>query len=409
MIATEHTYPRATLQDLQRESFVSFLDLARWSAASIVFLGHLRDPLFQGYASVPQSDRNAFVQIWYFVSGLSYEAVIVFFVLSGYLVGGMATARMTAGTFSVRDYAVDRLTRLYVALLPALVLTALLDKSGQDLFGNVGFWNGTHPLIAQKFPGRSFASSLTTQDFLQNVCMTQTIRSSPFGSDQPLWTISLEFWFYAVFGIAAATIFSLSWRRRCVGVAVLGIAGVWLGAAFPLYMGMWLLGISAAAIPWRRLERPLVAGSVFAIALGMARVVHPKVPHDSVPGWGIDYFVAIAFAWLLVSMRSNRLSWLQRTQGFNRFMADFSYSLYLVHFPLMLFVLAVMQSHFSFSQISTGYSPMDGQGLIVYVLTIGIVYLGAWLFSQGTERRTPYVRKQVKNWLQRVGTVRERA
>ena len=55
-----------------------------------------------------------------------YTGVDVFFVLSGFLVGG---AVMRAGpAFDWRTYAIARLSRLWVVLVPALLLTAALDQ-----------------------------------------------------------------------------------------------------------------------------------------------------------------------------------------------------------------------------------------------------------------------------------------
>ena len=122
-------YPGGVLDDVANPHFASFLDGMRWIAASIVFLGHLRDPLFQGYGSLSAAERTPAVQLWYFVTGWFGPAVIVFFVLSGYLVGGIASARASLGKFSATSYGIDRVSRLYVAFLPALALTAAMTMT----------------------------------------------------------------------------------------------------------------------------------------------------------------------------------------------------------------------------------------------------------------------------------------
>lgn len=122
-----------------------------------------------------------------------------------------------------------------------------------------------------------------------------------------------------------------------------------------------------------------------------------------------DYLVAISFTWLLVSMRSVKLIVLERVSAFNRFMADFSYSLYLIHFPLMLFLLGALHATGSFDGIARGYSPTNAQGLFVYVVVIALTYAGAWLFSKVTERRTPGIRRMLKQMLVSQGFVLGRA
>ena len=77
-----------TEHHLSNPAFSSFLDFARWVAAFIVFAGHLRNPLFLGFADLGSEKTSLLINAWYFVTGLFGEAVIVFFVLSGYLIGG---------------------------------------------------------------------------------------------------------------------------------------------------------------------------------------------------------------------------------------------------------------------------------------------------------------------------------
>ena len=171
---------QGTLEGLENASFVSFLDLARWFAATIVFLGHLRVPLFLGYASLPAGDRGPLISIWYFITGCAGEAVTVFFVLSGYLVGAMGLAKARAGRFAPREYAIDRATRIFLPYVPALVLTACLDLAGGALFAGTGFYTHEHPMIREKIAIDAFQSFLTPQIFLSNLAMLQTIWAPPF-------------------------------------------------------------------------------------------------------------------------------------------------------------------------------------------------------------------------------------
>jgi peptidoglycan/LPS O-acetylase OafA/YrhL len=132
------------------------------------------------------------------------EAVIVFFMLSGYLVGGIASARASAGNFAPWDYAIDRFTRLYLAFLPALALTAVLDAAGSTWFPGAGLYTHGQAMLAKKVDGGAFIEHLTPSLFVANALMMQTIKWPAFGSNDPLWTISLEFWFYVVFSALAS-------------------------------------------------------------------------------------------------------------------------------------------------------------------------------------------------------------
>lgn len=390
------SYPRKVLLDVERASFVSFLDLTRWVAAGIVFVGHLRNPLFLGYADVATADRNILIQLWFFVTGWFGEAVVVFFVLSGYLVGGIASARASVGGFSLVGYSIDRVTRLYMAFLPALLLTAALDIFGSSWFASTGFYTHSHPMLMQKVSGGAFSIYLTPQNFFANALMLQTIAWPTFGSNDPLWTISLEFWFYLVFGLGlAAWLEPVQWKR-VLGFCMVALLFLVLGAGFPVFMGLWLLGVIVAFVPWRAVERPLIALGAF---VGVLLLTRAEQAYFKGGAFGIalrNYMTALAFAWLLVSMRSIRWAPLERIGRFNKFLADFSYSLYLIHFPLMLFVLGALHATGRFDVIARGYSPASGQGLFVYGTVIVVVYLCAWLFSQVTERQTWRARRALK-------------
>lgn len=64
----------------------NMLNFLRWFAAFLVVIGHLRSFMFIEYNQI--ISPSIFDKIFYFITGLGHEAVIVFFVLSGYLVGG---------------------------------------------------------------------------------------------------------------------------------------------------------------------------------------------------------------------------------------------------------------------------------------------------------------------------------
>jgi peptidoglycan/LPS O-acetylase OafA/YrhL len=108
------------------------INALRTLAALAVLVHHVRPMLFQDYSGVP---HNVLVRALY-GQGLGHTAVIVFFVLSGYWVGGGVLRSVGSGRFNWCDYAVKRLVRLWIVLLPALMLTASLDVIGRGLFAS---------------------------------------------------------------------------------------------------------------------------------------------------------------------------------------------------------------------------------------------------------------------------------
>lgn len=78
------------------------------------------------YGALAADDKGWFTALAFALSRLGHEAVVVFFVLSGYLVGGRSLQRAIEGRFDVPAYWLDRVTRVYVPLIPVLGLTALV-------------------------------------------------------------------------------------------------------------------------------------------------------------------------------------------------------------------------------------------------------------------------------------------
>ena len=387
--------------DLRKPGFTSLLDLARWLAAGLVFVTHLRDPLFFGWGHVLGHDRTLVVKLWFFVTGWAAAAVIVFFVLSGWLVGGSALARLKSGRFDGIDYAIDRVTRLFVAYWPALLLTLVLDMVGSHLFAGSGLYDHHQAMLAQKFGGAGFAADMTRANFFGSGLMLQTLWVDRFGSNVPLWTISLEFWFYASFGLAAAGWLSRRNRRGLWLAASLAALLVLLGVDFLLYAGLWCLGAAASLVVKPFLRRPFVALATMLALLIAARLEHGWVDASFTHTMLRDYLAALSFAWVLVSWRGRRAPLLARIAGLNKFMASFSYSLYLIHFPLMLFILGALFSFGHFTGIASGYAPTSGEGLMLYGCIIVLVYGAAWLFAALTEQQTWRVRRFLKSRLQR--------
>ena len=403
MIATTKTtfvsdaYPCKALADVKQASFSSLLDFARWSAAGLVFVAHLRDPLFLGYRDLPRYSETIPVKVWYFVTGWYYDAVLVFFVLSGFLVGGLSLARLAEARYSTAEYAIDRVSRLFLPYVPVLFITYLLDKAGAVWFAASGLYDHKQLMLAQKLGDVSFSQHNTIENLFLNFLMLQNFHADPLGSNSPLWSLSAEFWFYVVFGIAMATLRG-PLPRKILGVLALSLITLGLGWNFPPLLALWCIGIACAYVPSRKhIERPLIAVSTFALLLIVSRLYAPFLAKALMLKYGLDFCAACAFGWVLVSMRNVRSSLLARSANMNRSLASFSYSLYLLHFPLMLFMLGAFYSA-GFAGIGRGYLPTDFVGLFIYGAVIVMVYAVSYAFSRLTEGQTGKCRQILRTW-----------
>jgi peptidoglycan/LPS O-acetylase OafA/YrhL len=171
------------------------LDWVRGVAALAVLLGHVRAFVFAPYSGATHF-KLAFAP-FYILTMLGHQAVIVFFVLSGFLVGGGLLQRVTGGKeVALVPFGIARFSRIYTVLIPALILTALCDRIGLGLFGSTALYVGKAYPYVLSF---NVASNRGLMAVAANILCLQTIVAPCYGSNGPLWSIAYEWWYYWLF------------------------------------------------------------------------------------------------------------------------------------------------------------------------------------------------------------------
>lgn len=383
---------------------------------------HARSLVFVDYGELQLP--GLWAKGFYFLTGFGHEAVMVFFVISGYLVGGKVWSLYREGRFGWRRYLADRASRLYAVLLVALLLGAALDWSGYLFFNKYGLYNHGYEGAIMVL-GTAPIERMGWRDFLANAFFLQTIAGLPFGSNGPLWSLAYEWWYYILFPGILLVVFRKSLTGLIAGAALIVLLLFVLPSDIIWLFGIWLLGVAAAILPpmverrsadsggWRtegigenrkvesgnrqRLEgeklneemakakfgRMFFGVSAVLLFLGilvLARVEVLKGPYV----W--QYLLGVTYALLLVSLAG--CQW--RLPGFrsSAYLADFSYSVYLIHFPVLMFVLSVGFESFGFGI----RGPFSLAGLVWYIGVIGIAIFVSWIVSLFTEARTASLR-----------------
>src|SRR5690625_3943096 len=93
---------------------------------------HLSSRLFVGFGNV--ESPNLFVQALYLLNILGGPAVIIFFVLSGLFISRSVLKAVYKNKWSWKTYLINRLSRLYIVLIPALILTFIFDRIAVKFF-----------------------------------------------------------------------------------------------------------------------------------------------------------------------------------------------------------------------------------------------------------------------------------
>ncbi len=297
-----------------------YLDFVRFSAASAVVVTHLIQ-----YGLIPVAWLG-------FVPDLGREAVIVFFVLSGYLIAYISAEKYP----SIESYFVSRATRLYSVALPILLLAFCVDTIGMAFFDG----SYSHPYQYEKFYFYIPFHLL----FLGEIW---TIAERPFSAD-PYWSLSFEAWYYVWF----ATLFYLSgWRRIiffCVVAAIIGYQH-WL--LFPI----WLSGVCLYYLKDRWRPTVLVArfGMIATILIvmfleysgfdvilwraGVETWPFPQLPQGSTDQYFLDYVICVCAFVHLFCARHAELTVSAFLAKPISALAAYTFTLYLVHTIVMQF------------------------------------------------------------------------
>jgi peptidoglycan/LPS O-acetylase OafA/YrhL len=365
------------------EKFSAELSAIRWIAAFFVVISHVRTMLFVDYADV--SRKNILTEAFYFVTGFGHEAVIVFFVISGFLVGGIAARKLSAGRFDAKDFAIHRFSRIYIVLIPALLAGYALDHAGFSFFDDAALYAHSERYRVNGLLSRQMG----WDTFVGNALMLQDISVTVAGSNGPLWSLAYEWWYYCIFFcilVLLAPKRSIPTRFACL-VAIAALATL-LPPKVLVWFLIWLTGVAIAFYPSRwRAPPPWLAYGVLLGALAWARVRHANPYHSLLYDFAHDFVVAAACFMLLISLMKSRDDHSQAS-AFHHAMADFSYTTYLVHFPFLAFAVSFLNSVFGipfFRQPATG-------NFIYFAVLLGMAYLYTYAFSLITEKHTQRLR-----------------
>ena len=131
------------------------LDAIRGIAALLVLVDHCHNLFFVNCGqALGMTAHPRFIYVLYGLTSAGAEAVVIFFVLSGYLISGSIFRSLEQGRWSWKDYLIHRLVRLWLVLLPASVLCAAWD------LGRVAMHGGAASLVE-----RAHAEGLTWKIF----------------------------------------------------------------------------------------------------------------------------------------------------------------------------------------------------------------------------------------------------
>ncbi|MDO6460656.1 acyltransferase [Granulosicoccaceae sp. 1_MG-2023] len=263
-----------------------------------------------------------------------FVGVDIFFVISGYLITRNILASLDAGTFSFRQFYIRRFRRLY----PALLVTVSVSM----VFAVLIF----APEHLARFAREVVAALFSVSNIF---FWSESGYFDLDGAFKPLlhtWSLSVEEQFYLFWPALLLLISGLSGRYRFVCVAGLGLLSL-LAAEYVNGIGMQSLAFYM--LPFRIVEFVLGAGLVFLprivqsarSSLTMLALLAMLLPvflyNGQTPFPGLSALLPCAGAALLIAAGSTAVSRVLLENPLALFLGKISYSVYLVHWPLVVF------------------------------------------------------------------------
>jgi len=326
------------------------LDVVRFGLALLVAIGHWT----QGY----------FQTGWPNLTGYAVFAVGGFFVLSGYTIRLLTPS---TSAFSIRAFAIERLSRLWSVALPALAMTMVLDAI--SFLVNPTFYVSHWRIAPADIP----------TGLLANVLFVSEIWGQDLSplSDNPFWSLSYEAGFYLIYAIYRGTsgvrrYFTVAAAALFVGPNILFMLPLWLA-------GAWIFDLTRASLfsdpKWRqRVAWGSTLGFAIVSVLLVAWMFGPaREMADSLSTWvdaefaraaaiaprplsgllvparitgtlicgGVALWPVLLFMLLVCRTFEARFSPGAKLKRVARQLGNFTFPLYLLHFPMFVLLGAL--------------------------------------------------------------------
>ncbi len=350
-----------------------WLDLLRFLAAFEVVAFHFRGNFFVEYGLLPPAQMNVFTTIAFFFTRLGQESVIIFFVMSGFLVGGKAIERILNNDVNLKAYVLDRFVRIMLPLLASIVLVLLVD------------------LIT--------GAPVYYIDIIGSLFSLQGIFTTSYNNN-PVWSLAYEVWFYVLMGCIMALCRLPSPKTSLVCLFVISLIFLIFTKLNPNYLFIWFMGaltylLPKPSKPWSKWLFLPILGLLF-VCMAMCQLTsktNTALFNLSFLNHEITVILLGLATCLLVYCiiyftPTNKIA--IKIDKLGSELSKFSYSLYLTHYPIMYLLI-----HFGFPKSKA----ISIQSVSWYFLELSIAMVVAYLAYLLSEKHTNTVKKAVGNWL----------
>lgn len=305
-------------------NYSTLLDLSRFIAAFLVFIHHAEQILKDNRLSP--------------LASFGHDSVIFFFILSGFVIGFVSEFKEN----TLQKYATARLARLYSVAIPSLLLSFFLVWVGSLYF----------PENYSKFLNENWFYVILNALFFVNQSWIGGIEIPTNG---PYWSVCYEAWYYVLFGIS----FYLSGSVR---IALLLLASSLAGPRIVLLMPIWLIGFAFYRLHASLKQRKIfgyfciIASTSFYLIFRInnwddslfsysASWAGGEIKINTALGFSKrfapDFIISALFIMILYGLLMVQTDFtisLNRMRPAISFFSSYTFSLYLLHFPILIFI-----------------------------------------------------------------------
>lgn len=251
--------------------------------------------------------------------------VCIFFVLSGFLIAQTLVRKSEKPSYGFREYAIDRIARVYAGWIPALIFVAAVDS----ILIHAGAYDANRYFDLKTFLGNFFMF----QGY--NGLFSEHLSFRMFGSGGPFWTMSIEFHIYLLVG---AVFFLLrgarSWSLLFVMLifsqqSTSNLTGTSL-------FSLWLYGFAAAFILANHAEKvSSAAWAMLGIFSAVMLFLDITPNHDPFDPANYIWYATVFTVLIALATRTRFSAGRKKVVQAVGFMADYSFTLYLTHYTVL--------------------------------------------------------------------------